>query len=406
MLVPVSHKFLSPEYFNNPYEIYEDFHVNRPIFYEAEIHAWIISSHDQVELGLSNSLFNAGERISSASAHLSESEKKEFAKIISTLNNWIVFQDPPQHTRLRKLVNKSFTPRSVELFKPQIVSIVNELVSSALKKNEFDFVTELSFKLPAIVICELLGIPRERQEDVRRWSDKHAGFSASAQVTYEAAKAANDASIEAESYLISLFDDLRKHPGDNLLSKLLSMDREEDFLTDEELTALTIQLFFAGFETTEGLIGNLVLALHNNPEQKQILKANPEKIDAAVEETLRYDSSILKQSRVASDDLEITGNQIKKGDYCHFMIGAANRDPARYKSPNSFLIDRQDQGHSSFGHGIHFCIGAPLARLETKILMVALLERAPRLKVISNEIRYPNLFAVRKPLEILVSNKS
>jgi cytochrome P450 len=207
MLVPVSHKFLSPEYFNNPYEIYEDFHVNRPIFYEAEIHAWIISSHDQVELGLSNSLFNAGERISSASAHLSESEKKEFAKIISTLNNWIVFQDPPQHTRLRKLVNKSFTPRSVELFKPQIVSIVNELVSSALKKNEFDFVTELSFKLPAIVICELLGIPRERQEDVRRWSDKHAGFSASAQVTYEAAKAANDASIESENYLISLFDD-------------------------------------------------------------------------------------------------------------------------------------------------------------------------------------------------------
>jgi cytochrome P450 len=395
--------FLSKEYFKDPYVIYRYFHANNPIFWNSEINAWIISSYSEVEKGLSNSNLNAGERISSATSHLSLAQKEEFSKIINTLSNWIVFQDPPKHTRLRKLVNKSFTPRSIEAFRPKIEKIVDDLLTQALAKKEFDFVSEISSRLPAIVICELLGIPDERQADVRRWSDKHAGFSASAQVGFEAAKEANDASIEAETYLFSLFDDLRKEPGDNLLSKLLVSDSDEELLTDEELAALIIQLFFAGFETTEGLIGNLMLALHNNPEEKQKLILNPEKIESAVEEALRYDSSILKQSRVASIDLEIAGQKISKGDYCHFMIGAANRDPLKYTNPDSFIIDREDLNHSSFGHGIHFCIGAPLARLETKALLEALLKKAPQLKVLEQDIVYPQLFAVRKPLSLLVS---
>ena len=400
----MSAEFLSPDYFKNPYETFRDFLSNRPIFWDEKINAWIISPYSEVEKGLSNSDLNAGERIASASAHLSAEEKAEFSKIISTLNNWIVFQDPPSHTRLRKLVIKSFTPRSIAAFTPKLESIVDGLAREALSKKEFDLVSELSFRLPAIVICELLGIPEERQSDVRRWSDKHAGFSASAQVGYQAAKEANDASLEAEKYLFTLFDDLRRKPGENLLSKLVNMDKSEDHLTDEELAALTIQLFFAGFETTEGLIGNLMIALHNNPVEKEKLLADPKKIEAAVEEALRYDSSILKQSRVASVDLEIGGQLIKKGDYCHFIIGAANRDPARYAQPDSFIVDREDLGHSSFGHGIHFCIGAPLARLETKTLLQVLLERAPKLRVIQDEINYPQLFAVRKPLQLLVEN--
>jgi len=395
--------FLSKEYFDDPYMIYRDFHANNPIFWNPDIKAWIISSFSEVEKGLSNSNLNAGERISSATSHLTLAEKEEFSKIINTLSNWIVFQDPPKHTRLRKLVNKSFTPRSIEAFRLKIENIVDNLLTEALAKEEFDLVSEISSCLPAIVICELLGIPEDRQADVRRWSDKHAGFSASAQVGYEAAKAANDASIEAETYLFSLFNDLRKNPGDNLLSKLLVSDSDEERLTDEELAALIIQLFFAGFETTEGLIGNLMLALHNNPSEKQKLILNPEKISSAVEEALRYDSSILKQSRVASVDLEIAGQKISKGDYCHFMIGAANRDPLKYTNPDSFIIDREDLNHSSFGHGIHFCIGAPLARLETQALLEALLKRAPQLRVLEQEIVYPQLFAVRKPLSLLVS---
>lgn len=399
----VSAEFLSPNYFKNPYETYRNFHEQSPIFWHEPIKAWIISSSAQVENGLSNPNFNAGERIAAASAHLSSSEKIEFTKIIGTLNNWIVFQDPPKHTRLRKLVNKSFTPRTIEAFRPKLENIVDNLITAALKKREFDFVSELSFKLPALVICELLGIPRERQEDVRSWSDRHAGFSASAQVSYEAAKTANDASLEAEAYLFTLFDELRNNPGENILSKLVNMDESEDHLSYEELAALTIQLFFAGFETTEGLIGNLLIALENNPDQLAFLKADRSKIDATVEEALRFDSSILKQSRVASVDMEIAGRLITKGEYCHFMIGAANHDPTRYNDPDRFLINRPDIGHSSFGHGIHFCIGAPLARLETKTFMNSLLDRTSELHVRQTEINYPQLFAIRKPLELQVS---
>lgn len=403
MLVCVSAEFLSPNYFENPYETFRDFHERKPIFWHDPIKAWIISSYAEVEKGLSNLNLNAGERIAAASSHLSVGEKHEFSKIISNLNNWIVFQDPPKHTRLRKLINKSFTPRTIDAFRPNIEKIVNDLVTSALKKQKFDFVTELSFKLPALVICELLGIPRERQDDVRHWSDSHAGFSASAQVSHEAAKAANDASIEAESYLFTLFDDLRKNPGENILSKLVNASEGEDHLSYEELAALTTQLFFAGFETTEGLIGNFLIALHNYPDQLAILKADRSKMDAAVEEALRFDSSILKQSRVASIDVEIAGHLIRKGEYCHFMIGAANHDPIRYNNPDQFIIERLDIGHSSFGHGIHFCIGAPLARLETKVLMNSLLDRAPELQIRQTEIIYPQLFAIRKPLELQVS---
>lgn len=403
MLMCVIAEFLSPIYFKNPYETYRDFHEKSPIFRHESIKAWIISPYAEVEKGLSNPNLNAGERIAAASSHLSAREKLEFTKIINTLNNWIVFQDPPKHTRLRKLINRSFTPRTIEAFRPKLESIVDELMTSALKKREFDFVSELSFKLPALVICELLGIPRERQDDVRRWSDRHAGFSASAQVSYEAAKAANDASVEAEAYLFTLFDELRQNPGENILSKLVNMDESEDHLSYEELAALTIQLFFAGFETTEGLIGNLLIALHNNPDQLALLKTNRSKIEATVEEALRFDSSILKQSRVASVDIEIAGQLISKGEYCHFMIGAANHDPIRYGDPDRFLIDRPDIGHSSFGHGIHFCIGAPLARLETKTLMNSILDRAPDLKVRQEEIVYPQLFAIRKPIELQIS---
>lgn len=398
-------EFLSSEYFKDPYETFREFRSNRPIFWHEKISAWIISPYSEVEKGLSNLNLNAGERIASASAHLSAKEKIEFSKIITTLNNWIVFQDPPNHTRLRKLVNKSFTPRAIEAFAPKLEIIVNDLVAKALPKVEFNFVSELSSKLPAIVICELLGIPKERQEDIRRWSDKHAGFSASAQVSSQAAKEANDASIEAETYLFTLFEDLRCKPGENLLSKLVTVEKGEEHLSDEELAALIIQLFFAGFETTEGLIGNLIIALHNNPEEKKKLLADHSKIEHAIEEALRYDSSILKQSRVASIDLDIGGHAIKKGEYCHFLIGAANRDPSKYENPEAFLIDREDLGHSSFGHGIHFCIGAPLARLETKTLMKILLAASPNMRVTQQEIAYPQLFAVRKPLELNVSTR-
>ena len=400
----VTTEFLSAEYFQNPYSVFNNFLVHSPVFWSENLSAWIVSPYDEVEAGLHNEKLNASERMNKAAAHFSDEERARYSVILEVLSNWLVFQDPPQHTRLRKLVSKSFTPRTIAALEPKIELIVTRLLDDALKEEDFDLVTKLSFQLPAIVICELLGIPLERAWDVKRWSDGAAGFSAAARVSHEEANYANETAKEASEYLLGLFALLRENPQDNLLSRLIAHKENEDGLTDAELVGLTVNLFFAGFETTEGLIGNAIIALAAHPEQLERVRDDSSLIENVIEETLRFDSSILKQSRVASEDLEIAGKKIAKGDYIHFMIGAANRDPSRFRNPNTFDIFRNDQGHVSFGHGIHFCIGAPLARLEARIALRQLLERIPTLELLTQPATFPELFAVRKPLALRIKS--
>jgi cytochrome P450 len=397
--------FLSSQYYLNPYPTLREMQKESGIVFSEQINAWIVTSYDLVEEGLHSDLFNASERMTVAASHFSAEERKQYSEIITVLNNWIVFQDPPNHTRLRRLISKSFTPRTVAALEPEIEKVVAELLDAATKKESFDLVGEFSFHLPAAVICILLGIPLEAKSNLKRWSDGVAGFSANARVTSEQAAHANAMALEAKEYLFALFAELRKNPGENLLSKLLLIEDEDSRLTDEELVGMSIQLFFAGFETTEGLIGNMVLALAQNPLEEEKLRANSELIEKTVEEALRYDSSILKQSRVASVDTVFGGVNIKKGDYLHFMIAAANRDPSKFTNPNSFDIAREDQGHLSFGHGIHFCIGGPLARLEARVALRQLLQRFSGFETLSEKVDYPEIFAIRKPKKLLIKNK-
>jgi cytochrome P450 len=396
--------FLSPQYYLDPYPTLRQMQGNSGIVFSNQINAWIITGYDLVEEGLHSDLLNASERMSVAASHFSPEERSQYSEIITVLNNWIVFQDPPNHTRLRRLISKSFTPRTVAALEPEIEVLINDLLNEAQKGDSFDLVSQFSFHLPAAVICLLLGIPLEMKGDLKRWADGVAGFSANARVTSEQAAHANAMAIEAKEYLFSLFAEIRKNPGENLLSKLLLVEDEANRLTDDELVGMSIQLFFAGFETTEGLIGNMVLALSRNPAEAAKLRSNPDLIENTVEEALRYDSSILKQSRVASVDTRIGGEAIKKGDYLHFMIAAANRDPDIFSNPDAFEIARTDQGHLSFGHGIHFCIGAPLARLEAKIALKQLLQRLSTFEILTPQIRYPEIFAIRKPLELILKN--
>ena len=397
--------FLSPEYFQNPYPIYRELLDSTPIFWSEKARAWIVSPFNEVEEGLHLDVFTQKQRMLKASSHFTPEELAKMPHILTNLSNWVVFQDPPEHTRLRRLISKSFTPRSINALEPKIETIVSNLLDKAMEKETFNLVDEFSFQLPAMVICELLGMPLEKQWDLKRWSDGVAGFTASARITPEQAAHAENVAREAEEYLMGFFEEVRKTPNDGLLSRIVNSQGEEDGLTDKEIVGLTIQLFFAGFETTEGLIGNMVMTLVNHPEQLALLRSKPELMDAAVEETLRYESSILKQSRVASEDVEILGERIKAGDYVHFMIGAANHDPARFTNPQVFDIARTDAGNVSFCHGINFCIGAPLSRLEARIAMRQLLERMPKISIVDPKPAFPELLAVRKPLQLWVTGK-
>lgn len=395
--------FLTPEYFANPYPTYQKLLESSPIFWSEKVRAWIVSPFQEVEKGLHLDVFTQKQRMLKASSHFTSEELARMPYILNNLSNWVVFQDPPEHTRLRRLISKSFTPRSINALEPKIETIVSHLLDKAMERETFNLVDEFSFQLPSIVICELLGIPVEMQWDLKRWSDGVAGFTASARITVEQASYADDVAREAEEYLMGFFEQLRKIPNDGLLSKIVNSQDSQDGLTAKEIVGLTIQIFFAGFETTEGLIGNMVSTLVNYPDQMALLRSRPELMDAAVEETLRYESSILKQSRVASQDVELLGQKIKAGDYVHFMIGAANHDPARFSNPDVFNITRIDAGHISFGHGIHFCIGASLSRLETRIAIRQLLERIPRISIVNPLPTFPELLAVRKPRQLWVT---
>jgi cytochrome P450 len=304
-------KFLSTEYFQNPYPTYRELLESNPIFWSEKARAWIVSPFHEVEKGLHLDVFTQKQRMLKASSHFTADELAKMPHILTNLSNWVVFQDPPEHTRLRRLISKSFTPRSINALEPKIEAIVSNLLDQAMKKETFNLVEEFSFQLPAMVICELLGIPLEKQWDLKRWSDGVAGFTASARITHEQAAYAEEVAREAEEYLMGFFEQVRKTPNDGLLSRIVNSQGAEDGLTDKEIVGLTINLFFAGFETTEGLIGNMVMTLVNHPEQLALLRSNPELMDAAVEETLRYESSILKQSRVASEDVEILGEIIQ-----------------------------------------------------------------------------------------------
>lgn len=399
---PAHEGFLAPAFFQDPYPVYRTLVEKSPVFWSRAIGAWVVCPFETVKAGLSDPRLVATGRIAAAASHFTAAERAELPTVMRMLDHWMNFQDPPMHTRIRRLVSKAFTPQTVAALEPKIERLVAELLDRAVPEAPFDLVQAFSFQLPALVICELLGVPPERRDDLRAWSEGLARFTSSAQVSLADARHAERAALDSKAYLEGMLVALRAHPADNLLSRL-AQGAPEEGMSDEDIAALAMNLFFAGFETTEGLIGNLVTALVGNPDQLDLLRRRPELAAAAVEEALRYDSSVQKQSRVAAEDLEILGQTIRRGDYVHFVIGAANRDPARFARPDAFEIDRADAANVSFGHGIHFCLGAPLARLEARIAIVRLLERMPALTIRPPGPRYPELFAIRKPLALVVA---
>lgn len=396
-------RFLTPEYFSDPYPLYRDLRTNAPAYWSNKLNAWLLTRYDDVKSGLNDSKLNSSDRIASIMDRIDSSAQQEYNGLLKHMTNMMSFNDPPVHTRLRKLVGKAFTPNRINNLQPQIQTIVDELLDKVCKKASFDLVDEFAFQLPAIVICEMLGIPREDRDKIRKWSNDIVGFVSAGAVTSESTAQAQHTVDEATSYLLALANDRRHNPCDDMLTALVEAEDQGDSLSEDEFVSMIVLLFFAGFETTEGLIGNGMLALFRNPSQFSLLKSHPELTENAVEEFMRYDNSVQRQSRVANEIINYHGQLIKPGDYVILSIGAANRDPDHFNNPDKLDITRTGNKHIGFGHGIHFCIGGPLARMETHLAIRSIIRRMPNIRLIDDKPEFENLLALRKLRTLEVS---
>lgn len=305
----------------------------------------------------------------------------------------MLFSDPPDHTRLRGLVSKAFTPRTVEALRPHIVRLADEVLDT-LGTGEVDIMTSLAFPLPVSVIGEMLGVPRA---DRPRFQGLVRSAAAALEpfVSSEVLTGANEATLEMEDYFGHLVAERRDDPTDDLLSKLIAAEADGDQLSHSELLSTAILLFAAGFETTTNLIGNGLLALLRNPGELHRLRREPSLLASAVEELLRYDSPVQVNGRVAGDDIEIDGHTLPAGATLLVLQGAANRDPDRFADPDRLDIARADGASLSFGTGIHFCLGAALARAEGQVIFGRLLERFPSIELLDDNPPYRDSITLR-----------
>jgi cytochrome P450 len=299
------------------------------------------------------------------------------------MSHWMLQSDPPDHTRLRGLVVKAFTARRVEDMRPRIQAIVDQAIDAVIERGHMDLIEDFAFRLPVTIICDMLGIPEDHRETFYNSSRDGGRLLDPVPLTPEEIAKGNAGNMMAQMYFQQLFELRRRNPGDDLTTQLVQAEEDGHKLTNEELTANIILLFGAGHETTVNLIGNGLLALHRNPDQLALLKARPELMVNAIEEFLRYDSSVQMTGRVALEDIaDLGGKSIPKGETVLCLLGSANRDPAVYPDrPDRLDVTRPNVKPLSFGGGIHFCLGAQLARIEAEIAIATLLRRLPDLRI-------------------------
>jgi cytochrome P450 len=362
-----------PEFHADPYPFYRRLREQDPV-HQTSMGFWVLTRYDDCVAALRDPRFGREEFQQMLAAVYGGEESDRLPRSM-------LFRDPPDHTRLRALVSKAFTPRVIEQMRDHIQEIVDRLLERAQRQGGMDVIEDLAYPLPVTVICEMLGVPVDDHASIRGWSADIArsldviGLPSDPSIA-DRGRVARRALAD---YFRALVPVRRARPQPDLLSGLLAAEEQGDKLTEPEVIAMCLLLFIAGHETTVNLIGNGALALLRHPDQLARLRADPALIPNAIEELLRYDSPVQRTARITTTDVEIDGRPIAKGAMVVTALGAANRDPAQFPDPDRLDVTRRDVRHISFGYGIHFCLGAPLARVEGQIALGTLLRRAPGL---------------------------
>ena len=342
----------------DPYETYRQLRSIDPVHRLRLVDAWALTRYRDIEAVLRDHrrFGNAG-RI-----------------LVETVPLSLLDLDPPEHTRLRSLVSKAFTPRAVAMLRPHLEEITGSLLDAVAGKQEFDLIAALAYPLPVTIIAEMLGVRARDRDRFEEWSNLMA-LSVDPVLGRGQVDRIKNAAEEAYAYFEEIIGERRRRPREDLVSALLAAEEEGDRLTHEELLSAMLLILVAGNETTRNLIGNGMLALLRHPEQMQRLRNDPGLLDPAIDELLRYDSPVQLNGRVAHEDVELGGKRIASGDILISVIGAANRDPELFENPDALDIGRREKSHLSFGRGIHYCLGASLAVLEARVVFAALLDR-------------------------------
>jgi len=378
----------------NPFAIYALLRTVRPVMrmpvsgYDGP-GVWFLTRYAEVELALRDPRFSV-ERLRAPFIRDNLERLPAFIQQGAQSLRSMLVMDPPDHTRVRKLVNKAFTPRRIAALRARIETIVDELLAPLMRERRMDVIEALAAPLPAIVIAELLGVPARDHRQFKSWAaDIVAGLGQPTLASRQ--ERTGPAMQKLLGYLGGIIAARRAEPRDDLISAMVQAQEENDALSDSELLATSNLLLIAGHETTTNLIGNGVLALLREPGELERLSADMALLPTAIEELLRYDGPVQATVRVAREDLEIDGHAIEAGSLLMVGIGAANHDPAVFSEPERLDVARDPNPHLAFGFGAHFCLGAPLARLEAEIAFRALLERFPHLALAIDSPRYrPN----------------
>src|SRR5438067_4997063 len=378
----------------DPFPLYGRLRDEDPAHWSAQLKAWVLTRYDDVKRVCLDPRMSS-DRLRPFFAALPSPEAARMTELIRILTLWMVFRDPPQHTRLRRLASRVFHVRSMHALRPNVEALAAWLLERIGEREHFDFIAEFAGPLPALVIMDMLGVPRGELERFKRLSDEMALFIGSARETPAKYQRAEAATHEMADLFRALIAARRAAPQRDLLSELVHLDDQGDRLTDDELVATCVLLLFAGHETTTHHIANGLAALLRFPAELQKLRASPALAPAAVEELLRYDGPIGAQVRIVQEPQDFHGRQFKPGERVFLMMNAANRYPRAYQEPDRVDLARHGVPHLSFGFGAHLCLGFPLARLEGQMALPAVLARWRHVEPAGERIEWIDSMVIR-----------